>query len=56
MAEGGREPDSGITFGIEDVPLVGAQRTSLVNVWATPAVVPNPEPNALPGDSMILLF
>ena len=56
VAEGGREPDSGITFGIEDVPLVGAQRTSLVNVWATPAVVPNPEPNALPGDSMILLF
>ena len=56
VAEGGREPDSGITFGIEDVPLVGAQRTSLVNVWATPAVVPNPEPNALPVDSMILLF
>lgn len=56
VAEDGREPDSGITFGIEDVPLVGAQRTSLVNVWATPAVVPNPEPNALPGDSMILLF
>ena len=56
VAEGGREPDSGITFGIEDVPLVGAQRTSLVNVWATPAVVPNPEPNALPGDSMIPLF
>ena len=55
VAEGGREPDSGITVGVEYVPLIGAQRTSLVNVWATPLVTPDPDPAAQPGESMIIL-
>lgn len=56
VAEDGREPDSGIAVNVEYVPLIGAQRTSLVNVWATPAVLPDPNPMAQPGESMVLLY
>lgn len=55
VAEGDREPDAGITVGVEYVPLVGAQRTSLVNVWATPRAIPDPDPAAQPGESMVIL-
>ena len=35
LTEDDREPDSGITVGVEYRPLVLAQRTALVNVWET---------------------
>lgn len=53
LTEDDREPDSGITVGVEYRPLVLAQRTALVNVWETPSVYPNPEPFAQ-GESMII--
>lgn len=56
VAEGGEEPEEGIRVCVNETPLVGAQVTSLVGVWAVPSVVPTPEPNALPGESMVMLF
>lgn len=55
LTEDDREPDSGITVGVTYAPLVLAQRTSLVNVLATPGVQPDPEPYAQPGTSMIII-
>lgn len=56
VAEGGAEPEEGIRVCVNETPLVGAQVTSLVGVWAVPSAVPTPEPNAAPGESMIMLF
>lgn len=53
LTEDDREPDSGITVGVEYRPLVLAQRTALVNVCATPSVYPDPEPFSQ-GVSMII--
>lgn len=56
VAEGTAEPSEGIRVGVEEVPLVGAQHMSLVNVWAVPPITPAPQPYAQPGESMIMLF
>lgn len=56
VAEGAEEPSGSVVVSVEYAPLVGAQRTALVGVWAAPAILPDPSPNALPGDTMIVLW
>ena len=56
VAEGAEEPSGSVVVSVEYAPLVGAQRTALVGVWAAPAILPDPAPNALPGDTMIVLW
>ena len=56
VAEGAEEPSGSVVVSVEYVPLVAAQRTALVDVWAAPAILPDPAPNALPGDTMIVLW
>lgn len=56
FVEKGTVADAGLVMACPIAPLVAAQHMSLVSVWATPSVTPNPVPYAGAGESLVFLY
>lgn len=56
VAEGQEPPAGGLAIEVPLAPLQAAQHESLVDVWAVPGIAPAPEPYAVDGESLVMLY